>query len=109
MRPGKVAWMEHSELFVFSWLKFYFFPVEITPVAFFLARVILMELSLQGSGITYEPGDAIGIRCPNSTTDAEYVLKRLEVCVHCTYINTSVRTAMVESECSHHKLGLVAW
>lgn len=38
-----------------------------------------MELSLLGSGITYEPGDVIGIRCPNSTNDTEYVLKRLKV------------------------------
>eukprot|EP00752_Nemacystus_decipiens_P018761 g16821.t1 len=41
-------------------------------------RVINMELSLRGSGIVYEPGDVIGVRCPNPDTDVAYVLQRLE-------------------------------
>lgn len=38
-----------------------------------------MELSLKGSGIAYEPGDVIGLRCPNPPADTAYVLERLQV------------------------------
>lgn len=38
-----------------------------------------MELSLKGSGIAYEPGDVIGLRCPNPIADTAYVLQRLQV------------------------------
>ncbi|CAN0422151.1 unnamed protein product, partial [Hapterophycus canaliculatus] len=38
-----------------------------------------MELSLKGSGITYEPGDVIGMRCPNPAADTAYVLQHLQV------------------------------
>lgn len=38
-----------------------------------------MELSLKGSGIAYEPGDVIGLRCPNPAADTEYLLQRLQV------------------------------
>lgn len=38
-----------------------------------------MELSLRGSGITYEPGDVVGIRCPNPASATEFLLRRLQV------------------------------
>lgn len=44
-----------------------------------MQRVINMELSLKGSGIVYEPGDVIGLRCPNPADDTAYVLQRLQV------------------------------
>ncbi|CAN0541244.1 unnamed protein product, partial [Laminaria digitata] len=44
-----------------------------------------MELSLLGSSITYEPGDVIGIRCPNSVNDTDYVLARLQVTIEYSF------------------------
>ncbi|CAM9291230.1 unnamed protein product [Choristocarpus tenellus] len=41
-------------------------------------RVILMELCLRGSGLSYEPGDVIGIKCPNRKEEVDYVLNRLQ-------------------------------
>lgn len=38
-----------------------------------------MELSLEGSGISYEPGDVIGVRCPNPVEATAYILDRLQV------------------------------
>lgn len=38
-----------------------------------------MELSLEGSGISYEPGDVIGVRCPNPVEATAYILERLQV------------------------------
>lgn len=54
-------------------------------------RVINMELSLRGSGISYEPGDVIGLRCPNPADDTAYVLQRLQVGQAC---RKQVRQAM---------------
>lgn len=61
-------------------------------------RVILLELSLKDSGITYEPGDVIGIRCPNPTSDAEYVLERLQVCTCCndTFVNAVISSFLYD-------------
>ncbi|CAN0404367.1 unnamed protein product, partial [Discosporangium mesarthrocarpum] len=42
-------------------------------------RVILAELGLQGSGITYEPGDVIGIQCKNNSQWVDFILDRLQV------------------------------
>lgn len=53
-----------------------------------------MELSLKGSGITYEPGDAIGVRCPNPPNATAYVLERLQVSVFYLFIY-SVRLELV--------------
>mmetsp|Transcript_23806 Transcript_23806/g.31125 ORF Transcript_23806/g.31125 Transcript_23806/m.31125 type:complete len:961 (-) Transcript_23806:204-3086(-) len=41
-------------------------------------RVIHLELNLGNSGIRYQPGDAIGIKCPNDALDVEFILARLE-------------------------------
>jgi methionine synthase reductase len=41
-------------------------------------RVIHLELSLQGSGIQYTPGDSIAICCPNAAYAVEIVLARLQ-------------------------------
>lgn len=59
-------------------------PRPTSPALFHLRlsayrRVILMQLSLLHSGITYEPGDVIGIRCPNPPQEVDYVLERLKV------------------------------
>ena len=42
-------------------------------------RVIHMELSLGDSGITYSPGDSIGIRCPNPEELVAVTLNRVLV------------------------------
>lgn len=50
-----------------------------------------MELSLEGSGISYEPGDVIGVRCPNPVEATAYILERLQVSCpfhHMTNIST---------------------
>lgn len=41
-------------------------------------RVIHAQLSLRGSGITYNPGDSIGICCPNPLYLVKIVLERLQ-------------------------------
>ena len=38
-----------------------------------------MKLALEGSGISYEPGDVVGVRCPNSVEATAYILERLQV------------------------------
>lgn len=42
-------------------------------------RVVKLELSLQNSGIEYQPGDSIGIVCPNPAYYVECVLSRLQI------------------------------
>ncbi|KAG5178491.1 hypothetical protein JKP88DRAFT_269091 [Tribonema minus] len=39
-------------------------------------RVIHIELDIARSGMAYEPGDAVGVRCPNPRAWVDYVLHR---------------------------------
>jgi methionine synthase reductase len=41
-------------------------------------RVVHLELSLAGSGIEYEPGDAVGLKCPNPDSWVQCVLDRVQ-------------------------------
>ncbi|XP_045209128.2 methionine synthase reductase-like [Mercenaria mercenaria] len=42
-------------------------------------KAIFVELDITGSGINYQPGDAISIICPNDTNEVETLLDRLGV------------------------------
>ncbi len=41
-------------------------------------RVLHIDVSLRGSGIVYEPGDAFGVYCPNREEEVAYALSLLE-------------------------------
>ncbi|CAM9755713.1 unnamed protein product [Chrysoparadoxa australica] len=55
--------------------------VRAQPLCSLLSQeeVIHMEVTLSGSGMKYEPGDAIGIKCPNRDSDIEFILSRLQL------------------------------
>lgn len=42
-------------------------------------KVLRLALDITGSGITYTPGDSIGIKCPNRASDVDALLARLEL------------------------------
>ncbi|DAZ96274.1 TPA: hypothetical protein N0F65_008307 [Lagenidium giganteum] len=42
-------------------------------------KVLQMDIDIAGSHITYNPGDSIGIKCPNRTRDVDALLKRLQL------------------------------
>lgn len=57
------------------------FMAEVVDVQYLTAggknaerRVIRVDLCLSGSGIAYEPGDAVGIRCPNRASAVAFML-----------------------------------
>lgn len=55
-----------------------------------------MDLSLEGSGISYEPGDVIGVRCPNPVEATAYILERLQVSFPFYYMaNSSINLFFV--------------
>jgi sulfite reductase alpha subunit-like flavoprotein len=42
-------------------------------------KVLYLEIDIEGSNIEYNPGDSIGIKCPNRTLDVNLLLERLEL------------------------------
>lgn len=40
-------------------------------------KVLKLDIDINGSGITYSPGDSIGIKCPNRADDVDALLARL--------------------------------
>ncbi|CAK4703304.1 hypothetical protein LEN26_006533 [Aphanomyces euteiches] len=42
-------------------------------------KVLWLELDTTGAGITYVPGDSIGVRCPNDADVVDYLVQRLNI------------------------------